>query len=257
MSRSFDACLVLLTDGSLPRVWSLIVTIFGDMAQGDGDTLSSQAINRITDRIGIKPAATRVALHRLKADGWLWSRRQGRTSDYGLTETGRAESALVSPRIYGQAEAPRAWHLVIANPDNRRALETLIAKGSHLPAMPGIAVGAGAQAPTHPDLMGLPTPDEAPDWLRSALCDPRLRDACHALLERFTALRSALPEDLSPCETAALRVLIVHDWRRLVLRVPDLPEQLFPTDWAGPQCRALLSELLERLPAPDAQSLAA
>ena len=45
-----------------PRVWSFIVTIFGDLARHDDRYISSRTLNRLTAEIGVKPEATRVAL---------------------------------------------------------------------------------------------------------------------------------------------------------------------------------------------------
>ena len=49
--------------GERPRVWSFIVTIFGDLAREDNRYISSRTLNRLTAQIGVKPEATRVALH--------------------------------------------------------------------------------------------------------------------------------------------------------------------------------------------------
>jgi len=62
----FNRCIEILAAGDRNRVWSLVVTIFGDLAQGTGDTLSMQTLARITEPLGVKPEALRVALHRLK-----------------------------------------------------------------------------------------------------------------------------------------------------------------------------------------------
>ena len=48
-------------------------------------------------------------------------------------------------------------------------------------------------------------------------------------------------------ETAALRLLIVHSWRRLLFRHPDLPANFFPETWPGEACRVLFCDLMDRL----------
>ena len=45
--RWFDACVERLTDPQNLRVWSIIVSVFGDLAQGSGDRLSGGALTRI------------------------------------------------------------------------------------------------------------------------------------------------------------------------------------------------------------------
>ncbi|WP_272910976.1 PaaX family transcriptional regulator C-terminal domain-containing protein, partial [Falsiroseomonas oryziterrae] len=47
--------------------------------------------------------------------------------------------------------------------------------------------------------------------------------------------------------------LLIHEWRRLVLRAPPLPPALLPPDWPGAAARALTAALYRRLtPAAEA-----
>ena len=52
-----------------------------------------------------------------------------------------------------------------------------------------------------------------------------------------------------------LRSLIVHGWRRLVLKHPDLPPDVYSDAWRGHDCRALVTGLLTRLPRPALSAL--
>ncbi|TNF22119.1 MAG: PaaX family transcriptional regulator, partial [Rhodobacteraceae bacterium] len=74
-----------LTRDQAPRVWSLLISVFGDLAQDPGARISGLLLRHMTERIGIKPEAMRVAIHRLRKDGWIDSQRHGRTSVYFLT----------------------------------------------------------------------------------------------------------------------------------------------------------------------------
>ena len=44
-----------------------------------------------------------------------------------------------------------------------------------------------------------------------------------------------------------LRILLIHDYRRLLLRDPELPDVLLPGDWPGHQARQLCREIYHRL----------
>ncbi len=48
-----------------------------------------------------------------------------------------------------------------------------------------------------------------------------------------------------------LRVLLIHDYRRLLLRDPELPEVLLPSDWPGQTARLSCRELYRRLAEPS------
>ena len=44
-----------------------------------------------------------------------------------------------------------------------------------------------------------------------------------------------------------LRILLIHDYRRLLLRDPELPAALLPSGWPGQTARLLCQELYRRL----------
>ncbi|MGD9863769.1 MAG: PaaX family transcriptional regulator C-terminal domain-containing protein [Pseudodonghicola sp.] len=259
----FDACAQILTDPQNQRVWSIIVSLFGDLAQCSGDRLSGGALSRIIMPTGIKPEAIRVALHRLRKDGWIDSARSGRASEHFLTEFGRARSAEVSPRIYTRMpETPTDWHLLIAEDGSgQSALDEMLLAEEYFSIARNVALGAGPAPENCEDLLTFDARARVvPGWVKTRACPPELAEACHGLLDaldRATALMPAEPAAITPLQTATLRMLIVHRWRRVVLRQPDLPAAFFPPDWPGPACRAAVFRLLDRLPRPALSTLEA
>lgn len=259
----FGACAQILTDPQNQRVWSIIVSLFGDLAQRPGDRLSGGALSRIIMPMGIRPEAIRVALHRLRKDGWIDSARQGRASEHFLTDYGRARSASVSPRIYTRdANLPQQWHLLIAEDGaGQSALDEMLLAEEYFSIARNVALGAGPAPENCEDLLAFDASARAvPGWVKARACPPELAEACHGLLDaldRATALVPHDPEAISPLQIATLRVLIVHRWRRVALRQPDLPAAFFPPDWPGPACRASVFRLLDRLPRPALTALEA
>ncbi len=257
----FQDCLSVLTGGRDPRVWSLIVTIFGDLAQQPGAAIGGAVLSRITGLAGIRPEAMRVALHRLRRDGWIESERIGRASRHRLSAEGRRQSARVTPRIYAERiEAPPVWHVLVANGGEaaRGALEAALATGGYLGVAGNVALAPGPPPETRADLLAFEaTALRVPSWLQEAVCPPSLNAAYKGLRSRLSAFEARLGSagDLSPFQVAAARTLVVHDWRRLLLRHPDLPAEFFPPDWPGSECRALVFRLLRRLPRPRPAAL--
>ncbi|MCY3875878.1 MAG: hypothetical protein OXF88_16515 [Rhodobacteraceae bacterium] len=45
-------------------------------------------------------------------------------------------------------------------------------------------------------------------------------------------------------------MLIVHGWRRLILKAPTLPDHVFPDGWEGESCRSHVTGLLSLLCRP-------
>ncbi len=102
---SFDQLLEVMLEPDPPRVWSMIISAMGDITTADEPRLPGIVLNQMMGRIGLKPDAIRVALHRLRKDGWIESIRTGRQSDYVFTEFARQETDRASPRIYATTES--------------------------------------------------------------------------------------------------------------------------------------------------------
>lgn len=218
-----------LTGGQAPRTWSVLVTIFGDMALAEGDRLSGAQLGTLTEPLGIRPEALRTALHRLRKEGWIESTRQGRTTTHALTPMGRTQSEAAVPRIYGHPRSNDLYLRVLAPgetpPDDA------------YPVAPNLAVTCRATGFTLPL-------DHLPDWMQEQLCPLPLIVDTNDLADRFETLHRQSFLDPSP----SLRILIVHSWRRIALRTPLLPARAFPSAWRGEAAQAELVALLARLP---------
>ena len=245
-----------LTDLGGQRVWSLLVTVFGDLTPEEGAGIDGPVLSGIMGRMNVRAEATRVALHRLRNDGWITSTKSGRTSRHSLTDHGRRETIQASRRIYAAPDAaPGGWTVLLteeANGDQRSQLET--AGFTHL--APRIYIGpAGRPVPGNALVL---SGAEVPDWLRQQLTPEGLCADYRALHRILSEVDSTLPKgtDLPPLDCAVLRCLIVHNWRRLVLKHPELPRALYADDSREQECRVLVSTLLHRFPRPNLADLA-
>ncbi|MCK0151363.1 PaaX family transcriptional regulator [Marivita sp. S6314] len=252
---SFDTIVTTLTQDQTPRVWSFLVSVFGDLAQQEDAQISGALLRQLTERIGIKPEAVRVAIHRLRKEGWIDSRRSGRTSVYFLTPWGRTQSAQASPRIYSADEgAERAW-LVLFNPakpapgtDDSGAWISSNMLITSVKPKDGAAFASALTADT-----------PVPGWMTSKVCETPtvlMSQDFATALDGVARQLDPMPM-LQPVDIAALRVLLVHSWRRILLRTPILPDHVFPDGWCGADCRAKVAELLARYPNPGLQALEA
>jgi len=244
----FSSCLQLLTDlGDLP-VWSLIVTVFGDLAQNPGDGISGPLLSAILDPVGVKPEASRVATHRLRKEGWIVSERSGRNRLHHLTEFGRTQSAAASPRIYSAPVFDPVWHILLMAPGVR-------ATADHVAVMPRVFLGNGP-APHRADALVIEGGvTNVPAWMKAQIASASLREKYAVLETVLSQISLSVPPALTPLETAILRTLIVHHWRRLVLRHPALPDGFYSSDWRGTACRKTAFSLLDALPRPSLQVL--
>lgn len=231
------------------RVWSLLVTVFGDLAPDH--PLDGPALSTLMDGIGIRPEATRVALHRLRSDGWITSQKQGRISWYSLTSKGRTDSACARSRIYAHPEETGGDAKFVLLPDAETTLDPV----DFIALTPRLFVCA-QDTPAPEQAMILSAP-HIPEWIGALIEPETLRrgyDALHDVLLQVKA-ECADPDTLTPRDTAVLRVMIVHTWRRLCLKHPILPPAMHSPDWRGHDCRALVAQLLDRHPRPMAKQL--
>ena len=238
------------------RVWSLMVSLFGDLAQGSDDVIDGPVLSTIMAALGVRPEANRVALHRLRNDGWVQSRKVGRISLHSLTPSGRAESAAASPRIYAAPpDLDEGWQLALTE-TNGAETDTRLRAAGFIPVMPRTYVGPqDAKAPEGCAALPGTSP---PDWLRRAVEPAALNDEYEALQQALLSIQATLPKAtaLSPLDIAVLRCLIVHNWRRLVLKHPAPPGGLIRADWPGYRCHLLVDDLLAHYPRPALRDVA-
>jgi len=85
----------------------------------------------------------------------------------------------------------------------------------------------------------------------------RTADAYLKFMRTFEPLRAAIARgtDLSEADAFTARILLIHYYRRVVLRDPLLPETLLPADWPGRAARELCGEIYRALLASSEQWL--
>lgn len=247
-SNVFGPSLTALTDLGEFTVWSLIITVFGDLAQEPGDRISGPLLSAILDPIGIKPEARRVAMHRLRNDGWITSEKSGRTRLHRLTAFGRAQSLLANPKIYQIPKLEPDWHLLVTSssaPDHP----------NHISVAPRVFLGNGPAIQDGENLIIEGRIENIPHWLRDQIETPDLVSGYAALYAALCSVQAQLSGKITTLHIAILRTLIVHHWRRLVLKHPALPDSFFSSCWRGADCRGLTFSLLNTLSRPQLSAL--
>lgn len=228
------------------RTWSIIITIFGDCIQPRGGRAAMTELQALTDRLGIEGGALRTAMSRLAKDGWVERDREGRNSFYALTPLGQATSLPATRQIYrARFTAAGPWTLAIsaAPPDPAADTPTLEVTRQ-------VRIIGADRAEHHcnaGDLVLHGAPDTIPDWVRTAAISPPLTEGYAALAEMLDALDAGALAELPPLEALAMRVLLIHFWRRLALRHPAPPEGLIDADWPGQTCHAAMARLYPAL----------
>ena len=226
------------------RVWSLAVTVFGDAVAPRGGTIAMSDLSAVLERLGAEPGAVRTAMSRLARDGYVERERKGRRSFYRLSPRAAAEFERAGARIYA-AEPPEwdgTWTIAIAPEGAGEAPGfTRIAPGAW------IAPGAAAAPDGFFTISG--GRGDAPEWARQILSPPELTRRYSEIAECWERFDTAAVGGLN---AAAARVLLIHDWRRVLLRDAPLPRALRPAGWAGAEARMAVAAAYRAL-APAAE----
>jgi phenylacetic acid degradation operon negative regulatory protein len=223
----------LHSEGRL-RAWSLVITAFGDLVQYRGGEISTARLRLLLGRVGVEPGTLRTALSRLGRDGWVESERNGRTSIYRLSAKGLDRFAPATTRIYARprTEQVKNWAIDL----------NLLASGTtNVSIYPADEVPGDADCRVIGDLASLS------ERYRASLLSRSHWSALVALVADLNALEREIAD---PLDAAAARLLLIHRWRRIVLRFPELSEELMPADSPLRDPRGAVAAVYKRIALP-------
>lgn len=230
-----------------PRTGSLILTFYGDAIAPRGGEVALPALLLLMRQIGFGDGVVRTAVSRLSADGWLDRIRVGRTSFYRLGSRGAQEFADAGHRIFGPLSVPWNGQLRIVVADAKTDRGRLGSAGYALIA-PGVLI-APDSAEVPGDAIHLSANGD-PGALRALASNAWPLAALGAFyagfLKRFCPLTHTASKLPSP-DAMAARVLLIHEYRRIMLRDPHLPMAMLPEGWPGVPARRLCAKLYSAL----------
>jgi len=264
---------------------SLIISVFGDAVLPRGSRIWLGSLIRLLEPLELNERLVRTSVFRLTKEEWLRTEPSGRRADYLLTPSGQRRFEEASRHIYASS-APRwdrRWRLIITvgelPPKRREALrralfwqgfgilggDCFVHPSADLSAAFDALIAEGLS-----DVLGKLKPLLAADaQFGNAANDV---DMVHGAwnLERLAGVYAEFVECYQPVleqlraegqaeidgESAfLLRTLLIHDYRRLLLRDPELPDVLLPPEWPGQKARLLCKELYRRLLTPSERHL--
>ena len=235
------------------RTGSIVITVFGDAIVPRGGSVWLGTLLEFFEAIDIDSSVVRTAMSRLAADGWLERERIGRNSFYRLANKGRQTFETATRHIYDPPQSHwtgRFELLLIGHAEDRDTSRDALRNAGFGSPLPGVWV-----APS-----GVPVPEEAAPAIRlevSAEDDSgrrllsaswpldRMAGAYLTFMSTFAPLHHWLDrgETLSDIDAFTARILLIHHYRRVVLRDPLLPGPLLPADWPGQPARKLCGDI--------------
>lgn len=264
---------------------SLIISVFGDMVVPRGGRIWLGSLIGLLEPLGLNERLIRTAVFRLAKDEWLRTEALGRRSDYLLTPSGQRRFDEASRHVYA-SHAPlwdRRWRLILGirqmEQKDRDALRRALfwqgfgALGLDCFVHPSADLSAAFDALVAEglgDLLGGLMPMLAADARLGGTASNadlvarawnlgELSEAYGQFIATYMPALAELRRDrnavIDAQEAFFMRLLLIHDYRRLLLRDPELPDVLVPTGWPGQTARVLCKELYRRLLAPSERHL--
>lgn len=263
------------------RASSLIITLYGDAIEPRGGTVWLGSLIQLLEPMGINERLIRTSIFRLTKENWLTAEKVGRRSYYSLTGTGRRRFEKAFKRVY--AANPPAWDgswclamLTQLPQDKRKQVREELEWQGFGAISPGVlACPRSDRADVMATLQDLGAQEEtilfettAQDVLASKALRMQVREswkidelATHysEFIQLFRPLWQSLKEQaqLAPKACFLARVLLIHEYRKLLLRDPQLPDELLPGDWEGRAARQLCRNIYRLVQGPAEQWLEA
>ena len=249
------------------RASSLIITLYGDAIEPRGGTVWLGSLIQLLEPMGINERLIRTSIFRLTKENWLTAEKVGRRSYYSLTGTGRRRFEKAFKRVY--AANPPAWDgswclaILTQLPQDKRkqVREELEWQGFGAMAPNVLGCPRADRTDLAATLRELEASDDsivfethAQEVLASKAMRAQVRESWRIdelgqqyseFIQLFRPLWQGLKEldELNPEDCFLARTLLIHEYRRLLLRDPQLPDELLPGDWEGRAARQLCRNL--------------
>lgn len=257
-------------DGEPPvRAKSLVVDVYGSYARYRGGELGLHHLLHFGALLGISDHAMRMAVSRLKQQGWLVSERVSRRANYAITP--RAVRLLDEGRrrIFFRSEAPwnGEWFMVIynvpeASRNQRERLRKTLSWLGFGSLGPSVWISVSDRFTELQEILETESHRASIDMLRVRSEGPErdrefaercwnlseVADSYTAFLARYATCDGG---GLTPEQAFVTRALLVDDYRRFVHIDPDLPPALLPHDWPGREAHERFRDLDRKLEGPS------
>lgn len=239
---------------------TLLVTVFGDGVEPHGGEVWAGSLMRLVEPLGINERLVRTSLNRLVGEGFLVTRRLGKRSFYSVTPMARREVRRAERHIYHPRGEPwdGRWTVVVNTsavaPPARAAVRqhlsqlgfSALSSSVHITpfdrtdAIRRVLDDLGLEAQLAVFRGEVPAGTGLADTDLAALLATDLKalePAWRKFLRRFRPLADAVARtdaaELKPESAFLAQTLLVHNYRRIVLKEPELPAGLWPANWVG------------------------
>ncbi len=254
---------------------TFIVTVFGDVVSQHGDWVWLGSLIEILKPLGYSERLVRTSVFRLVKEDWLEVKKVGRKSYYRQTESANSHYVKAAKRIYSADTrlSENNWSILLPCFVDEPEL-SLLKKQLNWLGFSAISGGAFA----HPNfdqssldetinelnladsvvVFSANTIDEQSAKVLKKLVElkwqmPALQSRYTLFIETYQKIMDLIESGISVSDDQALslRILMVHEYRRILLTDHELAEDMLPPDWKGHQANQLVESLYAVLSEPS------
>lgn len=228
------------------RVSSLLMSFFGDVIAPRGGEIATSTLLRFTALFSLEQGAVRVALHRLTREGFLSSHRVGRQAFFQIPDLMRPTFEAAERRIYhvpDDHDLPQTTLYLLHQRDEFDVCadtRRLLRHGIVAPYQTGTWLSLAEPAPEVSGCIRLPispTSDQLALMIERVWPNYDHEDAFEGFQQTYEPLIPLLKDPPSPEDAIIIRVMMVHELRRIMLKHPAFSRALSPKGWGEWVCR--------------------
>ena len=255
------------------RSKAILSTLFGDLVLAHGEKIWLEDLVTLCEPLGINERLVRTSLSRLVEDDWVFSTRHGRRSFYQLSATGLEQTQRASRQIYEyrREEWNGQWILVFLvvkqfSAERKRYIETQLSwagfgkvtanvwahpdTGIHHRRLERMVRELKLQSSITcmqaQNLKNIGFDLQVSDRQLARLCTP-LEGITADYLQYCKTFDNLNLADITAEQATCVRILLVTEYRRILLKDPLLPSDLLPREWAGEKAYRVCRKIYRRL----------
>ncbi|CDL85955.1 phenylacetic acid degradation operon negative regulatory protein PaaX [Xenorhabdus cabanillasii] len=273
MTHKLDDFIQYALDAQPISGTSLIISLYGDALSHRGGEVWLGSLSLLLEPMGFSDRFVRTSVFRLQKEGWLEVEKIGRRSYYHITERGMNQFRHAESKIYlsEQSAWDGKWDLLLLEESNKEERTRLKKELSWLgfgQLNSTLMAAPGSSQSDIPALLGELNASDSVIYFRADYPYPRSEQSLkervsaswsldqvaqhyHEFIISFRPLMKLLQDcntdELTPERCFQLRLLLIHFYRRVVLRDPLLPDALLPAQWEGQIARHLCINIYQRI----------